>query len=368
MRLHVPSLPWTQTTADYLTCAYTQKVVKFAQMMDSLGHEVILYSGEHNEAPCSEHVVTVTDKEQVEWFGEHDPNDPWTKIGWSPSDVWWRTMNARTIAHITPTFDPRVDVMCLISGWCQRPIVDALPGGLANEWGIGYEGVCLNDHLCFESYAWMHYIYAKQGVVNGRWYDTVIPNSFDPLDFTPRLGAGGGDYLLFIGRLVQRKGPHVAAQIADRLGMKLIVAGPGATSAEKGRIITPEVTIVGGNLEYAGPVNKAERAELMAGAAVCIVPTLYIEPFGGVNVEAMMSGTPVVASDFGAFTETVNEGVSGYRFRTLQEGADAVQKAIDLPRDGVAKWAERYSIWNVRHEYDTWFKRMDGLWGEGWVA
>lgn len=367
MRLHVPSLPWTQTTADYLTCAYTQKVVKFAQMMESLGHEVVLYSGEWNEAPCSEHVMTVTDAEQLEWFGPHDPNDPWTKVGWSPSDVWWRTMNARVVAHLTPTFDPRTDKLCLISGWCQRPIVDALPGGQALEWGIGYEGVCLDDHLCFESNAWMHYVYAKQGIVNGRWYDVVIPNSFDPADFSPRTEPGG-DYLLFIGRLVQRKGPHVAAQIADRLGMKLVVAGPGATSVEKGRIVTDEVIIQANDLEYAGPVDKAERAELMAGAAACIVPTLYIEPFGGVNVEAMMSGTPVVASDFGAFTETVREGVSGYRFRTLQEGADAVLRATRLDRAGVLEYAQRYSIWNVRHEYDDWFRRVDGLWGEGWSA
>lgn len=368
MRLHVPSLPWTQTTSEFVTCAYTQKVVKFCQMMMSLDYEVVLYSGEHNEAPCTEHVVCYTDAEQEEWFGKFDANDPWTKVSWDPADIWWRTLNSRAAKHMSKRgWTPREDVLCFISGWCHRPIADEIGyNGVTNEWGIGYEGVCLDYHLCFESQAWMHYVYGKHGVVNGRWYDTVIPNSFDPEDFT--FNPDGGDYLLFIGRLVQRKGPHVAAQIADRLGKKLVVAGPGAVAVEPGRIITPEVTIEGRDIEYVGPVGKAERDKLMGGAAACIVPTFYIEPFGGVSIEAMLTGTPVIASDFGVFPETVREGETGARFRTLDEGARAVERAIKLPREGVRAAAERYSIWNVRHEYDAWYKRLDQLWGEGWYS
>ncbi len=57
-RLHVLALPHTQTNSDYATCAYTQKAVKFCRMLHGRGREIILYSGEHNEAPCDEHVVS----------------------------------------------------------------------------------------------------------------------------------------------------------------------------------------------------------------------------------------------------------------------------------------------------------------------
>lgn len=369
MRLHVPSLPWTQTTAEYVTCAYTQKVVKFCQMMESLGHEVILYSGEENEAPCTRHVPVVFSEEQEGWFGKFDPNDPWTKVGWAATDPWWMAMNHRVIAEIATTeSEPTQEVICLISGWSQQPIASAFPTRLSCEWGIGYEGVVPDFHWCFESSAWMHHVYARQSIVNGRWYDTVIPNSFDPADFESPVEPGSGGYLLFIGRLVERKGPHIAAAIAERLGMKLVVAGPGATEHSRTKIVAPEVTIEGPELEWVGPVGKQERADLMRGAVATLVPTIYIEPFGGVGVEAMMAGCPVVATPWGAFNETVVPDVSGYTFHTLQEGCDAVQAAMKLSRADVRAHAERYSIWNVRHEYDRWLKQLLGLWGDGWDA
>jgi glycosyltransferase involved in cell wall biosynthesis len=117
-----------------------------------------------------------------------------------------------------------------------------------------------------------------------------------------------------------------------------------------------------------GAVNAEERASLMGGAAVTLAPTVYVEPFGGVAVESMMCGTPVVTTDFGAFTETVVEGVSGFRFQTLQEAVDATEKAMGLDRVEVHTYAAgRYSLDAVAPMYERWFDNLDGLWGEGWT-
>lgn len=70
--LHIVSLPHTQTTAEYTHCAYTQKVRKFCNMMSDLGHEVILYASEENEARVSELVTVITKDEQRRIFGDND--------------------------------------------------------------------------------------------------------------------------------------------------------------------------------------------------------------------------------------------------------------------------------------------------------
>jgi glycosyltransferase involved in cell wall biosynthesis len=81
----------------------------------------------------------------------------------------------------------------------------------------------------------------------------------------------------------------------------------------------------------------------------------------------MMAGTPVIATDWGAFTETVCPGVSGYRFKTLQEGIAAVKNVVTLEPEKIRRYAmERYSLDAVRPQFDRWFKQLDSLWRKGW--
>jgi glycosyltransferase involved in cell wall biosynthesis len=115
-----------------------------------------------------------------------------------------------------------------------------------------------------------------------------------------------------------------------------------------------------------GAVGYKERNELMGNAAAVLLPTLYIEPFGGVAVEAMLAGAPVVASDWGSFTEIVTPEV-GARFRTLAQGAAAVQEVQALDRKKIRKSAiARFSQEAVGPQFMSWFDQLDSLWGKGW--
>lgn len=361
--VHLVGLPHTETIPDFATCAYTQKVGKLAKMLTEAGTRVILYAGEQNSYPCAEHVTLVTRKEQKAWFGKPDLNDlERGGFDWEQESPWWKAMNGRAAAAILSRANQQ-DLVLLSAGWSQKPIADALASMLCVELGVGYQGFF--THAAFESEAWRHHAYGLKGVTDGRWFDTVIPNFFDSEDF-PHLNDGDGDYLLYVGRLVARKGVQVAARIADEVGMRLVVAGPGG-KWKKGKIVCPELTISGSRLEYVGPVGPAARAKLMAGARALLAPTQYIEPFGGVAVEAMMCGTPAITTDFGAFTETVQEGVSGFRFHTLAEGCEAVERAAMLAPKGIRNYAHRrYSLQSIAPLYERWFQRLDTLWGDGW--
>jgi len=372
MRLHLVALPHTQTTRDYLSCAYTQKIVKAGKMFTDAGHEVILYSGDENDAPCAEHVALFTEKERsADWGAGFDTVS--SPLRWDSSLPYWSRMNERAKNAI----DARAqtgDYLLLIAGWAQKPIADGLSivqqrQVLPLEWGVGYEGI-FSEFCAFESYAWMHHVYGRQQWATGRFYDAVIPNFFDRDDF-PRLGHGDGGYLLYLGRLVHRKGVEIAWQIEQRTGRKLIVAGPGALEHRPGYIHAPEFELHGDpdQLEYVGEVRPAARAELIEHAHALLAPTLYLEPFGGVAVEAMLAGTPAITSDFGAFTETVEDGVTGFRFRTLAQAAQAVERAGSLNRHIVRqRTLARFSLEAVGPMFDRWFTDLDDLWDGGWDA
>jgi len=363
MRCHLLGLPHTETTSGYPTCAYTGKLIRFGKMMQPLGYEVILYAGEENEAECFEHVPLITRAERVRWFGEHDQNGLWGNITWNPADECWQLMNARAVHEIRKRISSPRDLLLLGMGSSHQPVANALPALTACEPFVGYEGIS-SRFRAFESHFWRAHVYGRNRLGDGNWYDATIPNYFDPDEFFQV--ESPGDYLLFVGRVTVRKNPHVAADIARALGMRLVVAGPGVTSVEPGRIVADHC-VLEGDVEYVGPVGVVERAELMANAAALIAPTQFLEPFGGVAVEAMLSGTPVVASDWGAFTETVRPGVSGYRFSTLAEGVEATRQALTLDRDLVASYAaERYTLEQVGPQFDRWFRQLDGLWDGGW--
>lgn len=344
MRLHVVSLPHTHVTADFPSCAFTQKVARFCKMMMGLEHEVFLYAGEKTDVPCTEHISCISEKRRAAMVGDKH----YTEADWS--HPYWQGFNANAIGQMHERIEPR-DFICLIGGASHKPIADAFPNHLSVEFGIGYAGT-FAKYRVFESYAWMHMIYganpAGPAAKDGGWWDAVIPNQFE--DIYP-LGTGG-DYALYVGRLVDRKGYRIAQEVCEAKGIPLILAGPGEQS---------------GYGTFTGEVDATRRAELMAGAKCLMVPTQYIEPFGTVHIEAMACGTPVISTDWGVFTETIQQGVHGYRCRTFGEFSDALDNMDGLDRRRIRDDAQaRFSMPVVAKQYDDYFKRLAGLWGKGW--
>ncbi len=188
-------------------------------------------------------------------------------------------------------------------------------------------------------------------------------NFFDPEEWTLHEKE---DYLVFVGRLIARKGPHVAAEIAREFGMPLLVAGSGMSEVREGLIQCQDGTRIEGDVHYVGTVGWEERNVLMGRARALLAPTTYIEPFGAVVVEAMLSGTPSLATDWGAFSEVLPPE---RRFRTLAEGCEAVESALHLSPAALQQEAlERWSLEAVAPLYERWFDELASLWDAGWYA
>jgi glycosyltransferase involved in cell wall biosynthesis len=372
--LHLIALPHTTLTEKDAQCAYSMKALKFVPMMQAQGCRVILYGPDEIACEPDEHVVITTEADRLRWgYGGPTGYDTTKAFEWDAGQPYWFEANTRAIDALRERLpkDRREHYICLATS-TQSTIPDAVAGPRWNnpltlEWGVGYIGIDTRAHAAFESYAWMHQVYGIRGIGDGRAFDAVIPNFFDASQFKvarrPR-----ANYVLFIGRIILRKGPHVAMEIAKRIGLPLIVAGPGATEVTEGRVVGADGVVIEGNVLHVGSVGWKERNDLMSNAAATIVPTLYIEPFGGVAVEAMLAGSPVIASDWGSFTEIVTPDV-GARFRTPRQGADAFDRVQALDRKDIRRAAKaRFSQAAVGPMFMRWFDQLDTLWEQGYAA
>jgi len=88
------------------------------------------------------------------------------------------------------------------------------------------------------------------------------------------------------------------------------------------------------------------------------VPTIYLEAFGGVNVEAQLCGTPAITTNFGVFPETVVHGKTGFRCDTLQDFVNAADQASQLDPIEIRAHAERYLMDNVKWEFEKWWSDL----------
>ena len=360
--IHLVGLPHTQFDREkYSTCAYTTKSVRLAEMLSVYYDVTVYWAGPVKAGSWGKTVSTMGAVEQRKYFGKWDPSkNPGSAF--DDEDPGWNLHNTRALAGVRARWEPG-DILAVVAGSAQQRILDAFPGQIRIEPEVGYKGLARDTFACFESYAWMHHVYGLRWIEQGRAFDTVIPNFQDPSDF--EVGTDEG-YLLYLGRHINLKGIQVAGEIADRAGKTLFTAGPGAHQ-EGDEIVTDDGCRLKGT--YLGTVEPKERKRLLSHASALLVPTLYIEPFATVHIEAMMSGVPVIAPDYGVFTETLDPMISGVRYRMLREAVQAVEDVRDLRGTSLRNYAvARYSTFICGAMYHNWIDRLLTLQGEGWYA
>jgi FkbM family methyltransferase len=336
--IHLLSLPHTETTKDYSWCAFTSLVINMATMMTQQGHKVILYAGENNEAECFEHVNCSGKPKSSDFFVP-----PWTYEYFAP-------MNNKIIEEMKKRI--QIGDIILESTSLQSVVADAFPRNISMEYAIGYGG-CKSRCRVFPAEAWRHEIYGRDAAARGEDIHTVMGYSSDcviphmlNVDQFPE-GKGDGNYLLFVGRLGGMKGEQVAVETSKRTGIPLKLAGPG-TPPNYG--------------EYLGVLKPEERAKVMGGAIAVIAPSMFPEPFCLVVTEAQMCGTPTITTPWGAFTETNEDGLTGYRCHTLGEFEQAVYDCKKLDRKKIRERAiKKYSMEAVGPQYTKYFHRMEEI-------
>ena len=352
MIFHCLGIPHTITSQAYCACAYTAKVLKFIKMMTARGHTCYHYGHPDSEVAC-ENVPVISRLTFAKDYGDQDTANQFFKF--DLSDPSYKEHQRRAAEEIGKRKRGPDEYLLSFFSVAGQPVCEQHPELLHVEPGIGYSNGHFAPYKVFESYSLFHQYYGLEhsGVAKMEWHTCVIPNYFDPDDFEFR---SGGDYYLFLGRIYEGKGVHLVIQLAREMpNQRFLIAGQNRAYVDdnygdgKAESLPP-------NVEVVGFADCDTRRALYRDAKGVFCLSQYLEPFGGVAVEAMLSGTPVISTDWGAFTETVLHGHTGYRVRSFEQLVWAARNIDRIDPRNCAEWAcNNYTLETVAQRYEEYF-------------
>jgi glycosyltransferase involved in cell wall biosynthesis len=356
MKIFVLGVPHTQTTREFNSCPFTTKALNQCQMLHRRGHEVIHLGVEGFEPECTEDVAVVSQEEWAKYYSHPGSKHYNTKSDGEYRPYHERWAKAIREAILARTSRPWEAIVACTWGGTQIEATRGLKQFVV-ESGIGYSQTWAK-YRAFVSYAWMHFHYGRENRHQGSgWYDVVIPNAVDVelFDFRPH---DKSDEFLFMGRLNDDKGVGIAIETAKRVGRRITIVGQGNPS----RFLESDP-----HVRYLPPVDVEGRRLLLAEAAAVFCPTHYVEPLNNVALEAQLSGTPVICTDWGGFSETVLHNVTGYRCRTMEQFVWAAKNIDRLDPAVCRQWVlENYSPKRIGQMLEEYFQMLLDLNRKGW--
>lgn len=173
-----------------------------------------------------------------------------------------------------------------------------------------------------------------------------------------RFSAQPGKYLAFLGRISPEKRVDRAIEIARLAGLPIKIAAKIDKADEAYfRKIAPLFQLP--HVEYVGEISDAQKSEFLGNALALLFPIDWPEPFGLVMLEAMATGTPVIAYRNGSVPEVIRPGVSGFIIDNIAEAVSAVEQVSEISRFGCRHEFERhFSARRMAENYVKVYKRL----------
>ena len=172
---------------------------------------------------------------------------------------------------------------------------------------------------------------------------------------------GSDDYLAFLGRISPEKGADRAIEIAKRVGIPLKIAAKVDRADRRyfKRVVEPLLNEP--YVEWVGEISDHQKNDFLGNAYALLFPIDWPEPFGLVMIEAMACGTPVIAYDRGSVPEVMDDGVTGFIVRKLDEAAEAVRRVRNLSRARCREvFDKRFTATRMANDYIHMYQRMLG--------
>ena len=190
----------------------------------------------------------------------------------------------------------------------------------------------------------------------------TVYNAIDLLDYS-FVESPKDPYLLWLGRITDKKGPLLAIKTAKQLNMPLVISGAIDPIDQEyfDKIIKPELNT--SLIKFYSEIKDIGEVRKLYQNALCtLYPISWHEPFGLVMIESMACGTPVVAYDIGSVPEIVMDGKNGFVV-DMESGIEGLKNAVlkigQIKREFCRKDVEaRFSKERMVRDYIEVYKNL----------
>lgn len=166
-----------------------------------------------------------------------------------------------------------------------------------------------------------------------------------------------GERLLYVGRMVKFKQPHLAIDVAKRAGIPVDILGGDRFVDDLQYVARVKESCDGLQAHYVGEVPQDLKIRYLQRSRAIVIPSRMGEPFGLVAVEALATGRPVICLDDGALREIVTPSVGfvcanpDAMVRVLKEGLD-----LQISPEDCRHRAEEFSRTKMAEQYSRLYE------------
>jgi len=314
--------------------------------MTHRGHTVFHYGHPDSSVPCTKHFDVVSRATYNKVYKKQQWQDFHLQ---TVNNEVHEEFNKNSAALIKKNKQEKKDFVLAFWGFGHQECCEQLKDFFIVEPSVGYDSG-FAPFKVFETYAQLHKLQFSLHNNNfPPFTDHVIRPGFYFEDFTYQ--DKKQNYLLFLGRMINSKGIDIAQNLSKAFSMPIKFVGPQnlKNNLKKDNPLA----------EYIHTVSNNERKKLLANAKALIMPSLYSEPCGWAMLEAFISGTPVLSTDWGGLAEYNIHGQTGFRCRSLNEFYHALGIIDNIKPSFCREYAEEnFTISLVARMYENYFTHL----------
>ena len=349
MRLHIIGCARNASTPIITMDPYAMVSYYLTTYLHRAGHEVHYYGYKESTVECSKK----WECGDYEFLSEHYVTDFKTNHWEDPTEANEIFFN-KAKEHLLINYN-KGDI--IITNWspCVDILRDTFPYAKIVDGHIGHRHPSsATQYHVHSSITNQHFIYGMDAERIGEydtenhWHDTVIyPMANELNNFVFKKDKE--DYFFFMGRLIPGKGITILRDIALHFpNKKFIIAGQGHMPYD----LLP-------NMEFVGCLSGEEKKEYLSNAKAIISPSYYTEPFGLTPVEAGLSGTPTICTDWGGYAENVLDGITGFRCTNFNDFVNAINNIDTIKPEDCRKFAERFAAETLIKDWEKYLHKIN---------